>query len=140
MADVRRPNAIVERNLSAAFRGAAFALSLALLSGCTNCVRPLYVMVTDEMGDPAYPNRVTWAEVDDADEINCDEVADLNAFERIGDRWWCGPGRMAFNRSGTYTIRTYVLQDVYVDIANVPGDGCQEQGEVVVVVPGGTFP
>ncbi|MBW2258641.1 MAG: hypothetical protein JRI25_29185 [Deltaproteobacteria bacterium] len=128
MAQPRRPNAV-----------AAFALFLALLSGCTDCVRPLYVEVVDEYGDPAYPRRVTWARVDDDDQSDCDEIADLTEFERIGDRWWCGPGRFAFTRSGTYTIRTYVLQEIYVDSANVPGDGCQEQGEVEVVVPGGTL-
>jgi hypothetical protein len=135
MAHAQRPNSLSQKGLFA-----AFALALALLSGCTNCVRPLFVTVTDEEGEPAYPNRVTWADVDEEEEYNCDEVADLNEFERIGDRWWCGPGRLAYARLGTYTIRTYVLDEVYVDIVNVPEDGCQVQEQVEVVVPGGTFP
>jgi len=68
MADPRRPNVAAPRGFSAASRATGLALVLALLNGCTDCVRPVYVTVTDENGDPAYPNRVTWALVDDEDE------------------------------------------------------------------------
>jgi len=138
MADLRRPKVAAQKGLFAASRAVVLALALALLDGCTGCVRPLYVTVTDENGDPAYPGRVTWALVDDDDQTDCDEIADLT--ERIGDRWWCGPGKWTYNRLGTYVIRAYSLGEVYVEMASVPEDGCDVQEDVEVVIPGGTFP